>query len=179
MSAPERLALAVAERPRSLVHLMARKDKANALAAAIKTAFGLGLPPQGRWAVGREVDAIWIQPDGWLPGERTCRAGCFVRAGRGRDGGPRRISLSEQRPQRHPLRRRAGPVRACDLRPSRPPSARLRPGLGGDDARLRMLPAASVSSTRAPASTSSSAQLHARWLIEELLGSLRPLWRAI
>lgn len=66
MSAPERLALAVAERPRSLVHLMARKDKANALAAAIKTAFGLGLPPQGRWAAGREVDAIWIQPDGWL-----------------------------------------------------------------------------------------------------------------
>jgi sarcosine oxidase, subunit gamma len=66
VSAPERSALAIAERPRDLVHLMARKDKANALAAAIKAAFGLDLPPPRRWAAGPEADAIWIQPGGWL-----------------------------------------------------------------------------------------------------------------
>jgi heterotetrameric sarcosine oxidase gamma subunit len=66
VSALERPALMVAERPRSLVHLMARKDKANALAAAINATFGLDLPPPGRWAAGAEVDAIWTQPGGWL-----------------------------------------------------------------------------------------------------------------
>ena len=68
MSCPkeERLALAVTERPRSLVRLMARKDKANAPAVAIKAAFGLDLPPPGRWAAGAQADAIWIQPGGWL-----------------------------------------------------------------------------------------------------------------
>ena len=45
---------------------MARKDKADALAAAIKAAFGLDLPPPGRWAAGAEADAIWVQPGGWL-----------------------------------------------------------------------------------------------------------------
>jgi heterotetrameric sarcosine oxidase gamma subunit len=66
VSAPERSALAIAERPRDLVHLMARKDKANALAAAIKAPFGLDLPLPRRWAAGPEADAIWIQPGGWL-----------------------------------------------------------------------------------------------------------------
>jgi sarcosine oxidase, subunit gamma len=70
VSAPDRsrseAALAVAERPRSLVCVMARKDKANALAAAINAAFGLDLPPPGRWAAGPEADAIWVQPGGWL-----------------------------------------------------------------------------------------------------------------
>lgn len=66
MSADERPALSVAERPRSLVCVMARKDKANALAAAIKAAFGLDLPPPRRWAASPEADAIWAQPGGWL-----------------------------------------------------------------------------------------------------------------
>jgi sarcosine oxidase, subunit gamma len=66
VSAPERPALAVAERPRSLVLLIARKDKANALHAAIKAAFGLDLPPPGRWAAGAQADATWVQPGGWL-----------------------------------------------------------------------------------------------------------------
>jgi heterotetrameric sarcosine oxidase gamma subunit len=66
VSAPERFALALTERPRSLVCLMARKNKANALAAAIKAAFGLDLPPPGRWAAGAEADAIWVRPGGWL-----------------------------------------------------------------------------------------------------------------
>jgi heterotetrameric sarcosine oxidase gamma subunit len=70
VSAPDRSrsenALVIAERPRSLVFLMARKDKAIALAAAINAAFGLDLPPPGRWAAGPEADAIWVQPGGWL-----------------------------------------------------------------------------------------------------------------
>jgi sarcosine oxidase subunit gamma len=45
---------------------MARKDKANALAGVVKAAFGLDLPPPGRWAAGAEAEAIWIQPGGWL-----------------------------------------------------------------------------------------------------------------
>lgn len=71
MSAPERSGsesarLVVAERAPSLARLMARKDKANALAAAVKAAFGLDLPPPGRWTAGAEADAIWTQPGAWL-----------------------------------------------------------------------------------------------------------------
>lgn len=65
MSAPERAALAITERPRSLVRLMARKGKAALLAAAVKDAFGLDLPPPGKWAPGAQADAIWVQPGGW------------------------------------------------------------------------------------------------------------------
>jgi heterotetrameric sarcosine oxidase gamma subunit len=70
VSAPNRsrseTTLVIAERPRSLACVMTRKDKANALAAAINAAFGLDLPPPGRWAAGPEADAIWVQPGGWL-----------------------------------------------------------------------------------------------------------------
>jgi heterotetrameric sarcosine oxidase gamma subunit len=66
VSVLERAALAISERPRSLVQLLARKHKENALAAAIKAAFGLDLPPPGKWAPCTEVHAIWIQPGGWL-----------------------------------------------------------------------------------------------------------------
>jgi sarcosine oxidase subunit gamma len=45
---------------------MARKDKANALADATKAAFGLDLPPPGRWAAGAQADAMWVRPGGWL-----------------------------------------------------------------------------------------------------------------
>ena len=134
MSAADRPALAVAERPRSLVQLMARKEKANALAVAIKAAFGLDLPPPGRWAAGAQADATWVQPGGWLLESEPSAPGAFTRPSRRRDGGPRRSGRSEQRPQRDPFRWRAGPVSARDLLPSRPPSARLQAGLGGDDA---------------------------------------------
>lgn len=77
MSAPERPALALAERPRSLVCVMARKDKANTFTAAIKAAFGLDLPPPGRWAAGAEAEAIWIQPAGWLLESEPCAPGAL------------------------------------------------------------------------------------------------------
>jgi heterotetrameric sarcosine oxidase gamma subunit len=71
VSAPDRSTskgalLTVAERPRSVVCVMARKDKTNAVAAALKAAFGLDLPPPGRWTAGGQADAIWVQPAGWL-----------------------------------------------------------------------------------------------------------------
>jgi heterotetrameric sarcosine oxidase gamma subunit len=66
VSAPERAALTVAERPRSLVQLIARKGKVDLLSVAVKNAFGLDLPPPGKWAGGAQVDAIWVQPGGWL-----------------------------------------------------------------------------------------------------------------
>jgi methylglutamate dehydrogenase subunit D len=66
VSALDRPALAVTERPRSLVRLMARKGKTNALSTVIKNAFGFDLPPPGKWAGGAEADAAWIRPGGWL-----------------------------------------------------------------------------------------------------------------
>ena len=77
MSAAERPALAVAERPRSLVQLLARKDKANALAVAIKAAFGLDLPMPGRWATGAKADAMWVQPSAWLLEAEPAQPGVF------------------------------------------------------------------------------------------------------
>lgn len=66
MSAPDRSTLTLTELPRSLVQLTARKGRADALAAAIKAAFGLDLPPPGKWTAGPGVSALWIQPGGWL-----------------------------------------------------------------------------------------------------------------
>ena len=56
---------------------MARKDKANALAVAIKAAFGLDLPPPGRWAAGAQADATWVQPGGWLLESEPSAPGAF------------------------------------------------------------------------------------------------------
>jgi sarcosine oxidase subunit gamma len=70
-------ALAVFERPRSLALLIARKDKADRLAAAIRASFGLDLPPPGRWVTGAQVDATWIQPGGWLLEGEPSAPGAF------------------------------------------------------------------------------------------------------
>jgi heterotetrameric sarcosine oxidase gamma subunit len=64
--APEQPILVLAERPRSLVQLMGQKGRSEAIAAAIKSAFGLDLPPPGKWAAGGEANSIWIQPGNWL-----------------------------------------------------------------------------------------------------------------
>jgi heterotetrameric sarcosine oxidase gamma subunit len=81
VSAPDRSRsenpLAIAERPRTLVQLMARKDKANLLVDAINDAFALVLPPPGRWATGVQVDAIWVQPGGWLLESGPCAPGAL------------------------------------------------------------------------------------------------------
>ena len=81
MAAPDRTAskpaLALAERPASLVQLMARKGKASALAAGVKAALGLDLPPPGKWAPGAGADAIWIEPGGWLLMAEPAPPGAF------------------------------------------------------------------------------------------------------
>jgi heterotetrameric sarcosine oxidase gamma subunit len=64
VSAPE--ALSLSERPRSLVQLMARKGRQEALAGAVKSAFALDLPPPGGWKAGAAVLATGIEPRAWL-----------------------------------------------------------------------------------------------------------------
>lgn len=83
MSAPDRsaagVALMIAERPRSLVQLMARKGQAETLAAAAKQAFGLDLPAPGAWTAGNGINATWLQPGGWLLEAEPDAPGVFLK----------------------------------------------------------------------------------------------------
>ena len=177
MSAPERPALTVAERPRSLVQLIARKRKVDLLSAAMKDAFGLDLPPPGKWAPGAGVDPSGSSRAAGAR-ERAFTAGRIMRAARRRGVRPRGGGRSEQRLERDPLRRRAGAVGARDLMPSRPPSARLRTRLGGDDPdrprRLRN------PSRRPDAEFRPRRRLDLCALADRgASGSLRPIWRPV
>ena len=66
MSAPERLALTVAERPRSLMRLMARIGRGERPGRCDQGGLRPRPPPSGKWAAGAEADGAWIQPGGWL-----------------------------------------------------------------------------------------------------------------
>ena len=70
MSAPDPTgrspALVIAERPRSIVSVSARRGRADALAAAVAEAFDLDLPGPGRFRRGAALGATWIQPGVWL-----------------------------------------------------------------------------------------------------------------
>jgi heterotetrameric sarcosine oxidase gamma subunit len=83
VSAPDhsqaRAPLTLAERPRSLVQLMARKGKSETLAAAARQALGLELPAPGAWTTGNGVDATWLQPGGWLLEAEPAAPGAFLR----------------------------------------------------------------------------------------------------
>src|ERR1700722_19703432 len=74
--APVRLAA----RRYALVQLAARRGRADALAGAVRAAFGLELPPPGQAAMAGELTALWMKPETWLlmapPGE----AGALVRS---------------------------------------------------------------------------------------------------
>jgi sarcosine oxidase subunit gamma len=67
--APVRLAA----RQYALVQLAARRGRSETLAAAMRAAFDLDLPPPGRAATAGEQTALWMQPSAWLliasPGE--------------------------------------------------------------------------------------------------------------
>ena len=168
MSAPERPALAIAERPRSLVRLLARKGKTNALAAAVKDAFGLDLPPPGKWASGAEVDAIWVQPGGWLlesepsaPGalrERVAAVTAGVGAAVDQSSG-----LSVIRFAGLPARSALGTTCRLDLHPRvfGPGSAAM--------TRVAHVACAMRLVDAAPSFDLVVASTYARWLIEELL----------
>ena len=134
MSAPDRPILLLAERPRSLVQLMAQKGKAGVIAAAIKSAFGLDLPPPGKWAAGGEANSIWIQPGNWLleadpspPGvfqARVAAAAANLGVAVDQSSGRNVIHLEGPPARSHPR----------DDLSARPPSAHLRARLGGGDA---------------------------------------------
>jgi sarcosine oxidase subunit gamma len=51
---------------RDIVQVAARRDGAAALAEAVRTAFGLDLPPAGHTAVAGDVAALWVQPQTWM-----------------------------------------------------------------------------------------------------------------
>jgi len=56
----------LAARRYTLVQVAARRRQADALGNAIRSAFGLELPPPGRAAVTGELTALWMQPTTWL-----------------------------------------------------------------------------------------------------------------
>ncbi len=182
MSAPDRSrpenALAVAERPRSLVRLMARTDKADALAGVIRAAFGLELPPPGRWAAGAEASATWVQPGGWLLESEPSAPGAFrARVAAVTDGLGAAVDQSSGasviRLAGEPARSVLATFCRLDLHPRA-----FGPGFGGDDAdcacRLRH------PSRRRDAELRPHCRLHLRALADRGASrSLRPLWRAV
>jgi sarcosine oxidase, subunit gamma len=76
-------ALAIVERPATLVQVTARKGRQADLAAALRRALALDLPETGRVATGSESAALWLQPGSWLikaPGDRQDGLPAFLRA---------------------------------------------------------------------------------------------------
>jgi heterotetrameric sarcosine oxidase gamma subunit len=64
VSAPDAVDIAVAAT--DVVQVLARRDRAADLAAAMRTSFGLELPAPGHAVVVQNVTALWIQPDGFF-----------------------------------------------------------------------------------------------------------------
>lgn len=64
--APTDAPVRVTARRYSLVQLSARRGQSDALAGAMRTAFGLDLPPPGRAATAGDLTALWMQPSTWL-----------------------------------------------------------------------------------------------------------------
>lgn len=58
--------LLIAERRLHVVQVTARKGREADLAATIKSALGVDLPPPGRANCGDGAGAIWVQPGSWL-----------------------------------------------------------------------------------------------------------------
>ena len=52
--------------PLSIVTVMARKGRGEALATALRDGFGLALPGPGQSATGKDVALRWAGPDQWL-----------------------------------------------------------------------------------------------------------------
>lgn len=51
---------------RDIVQVMMRRGQDEALAAAMRQAFGIAPPPAGQAAAGPEATAIWVQPGHWF-----------------------------------------------------------------------------------------------------------------
>jgi len=70
----------IAQRRCDLVQLAARKGRADDLAAAIRTAYGLELPPPGDAATANDIAALWLQPNAWMLVAPPTAEASFARA---------------------------------------------------------------------------------------------------
>lgn len=59
-------ALAIVERPMTLIQVTARRGRQAEVAAAMARDFGLALPAAGAIATGADKAALWLQPESWL-----------------------------------------------------------------------------------------------------------------
>jgi heterotetrameric sarcosine oxidase gamma subunit len=63
-----------------LVQLAARKGRVDDLAAAMRAAYRLELPPPGHAAVAGDIAALWQQPNAWMLVAPPAAEGTFARA---------------------------------------------------------------------------------------------------
>jgi sarcosine oxidase subunit gamma len=63
-----------------LVQLAARKGREADLAAAMRAAFGVDLPPAGQAATANDIAALWVQPNAWMLVAAPAAEGAFARA---------------------------------------------------------------------------------------------------
>lgn len=78
--APTDAPVRITARRYSLVQLSARRGQSDTLAGAIRTAFGLDLPPPGRAANAGDLTALWTQPSVWLLTAPLDKSGAFARS---------------------------------------------------------------------------------------------------
>jgi len=77
--APTDTPVRITARRYSLVQLSARRGHSDALAGAMRSAFGLDLPPPGRAATAGELTALWMQPSAWVLMAPPAEPGTFSR----------------------------------------------------------------------------------------------------
>lgn len=58
--------VAISEVRLALVQVQARKGRTSDVAATVETAFGVSLPPQGRFSRSGEVSVVCIAPETWI-----------------------------------------------------------------------------------------------------------------
>jgi len=78
--APTDMPMRITARRYSLVQLSARRGQSDALAGAMRSAFGLDLPQPGRAATIGELIALWMQPSAWLLMAPPAEPGTFARS---------------------------------------------------------------------------------------------------
>ncbi len=70
----------LAQRRCDLVQLAARKGRADDLAATMRAAYQLELPPPGHAATASGITALWLQPNAWMLVAPPAAEGAFARA---------------------------------------------------------------------------------------------------
>ena len=85
--APTDTPVRITARRYSLVQLSARRGQSDALAGAMRSAFGLDLPPPGRAATAGELTALWMQPSTWLLVAPSAEPGTLARSVKDACGG--------------------------------------------------------------------------------------------